>query len=420
MRFPVVRQRRLLVLPALFVLLLTSGPHGAESDEVRALWVTRTSLTSPQSISTMVRTARANGFNTLLVQVRGRGDAYYDSTVEPRAAALALQPATFDPLQETLSLARQLGLRVHAWINVNLISSASELPSSREHVVYRRPEWLMVPRPLAAEMVLVPPQSPAYLGKLARWARSHNTEVEGLYLSPLQPAAAGHTVSVVSEIVSRYAVDGVHLDYVRYPTADFDVSAAALAEFRTEVVRDLSADERRTLDALAEVDLLAYVDAFPERWNAFRRSRLTGLVRRLRTVVKRERPEALLTAAVVPDPVEASQQRLQDWRTWMDTGLLDVVCPMAYATDAEAFAQQIAAARRVVSENALWIGIGAYRLSPMMTIDHIRTARRLGTAGIALFSYDSLTNPAQYGPDYLPTVARAVFGDHDTATAGGR
>src|SRR5688500_12917070 len=40
--------------------------------ETRALWVLRTSLTSPASIASLVEAARQHGFNTLLVQVRGR------------------------------------------------------------------------------------------------------------------------------------------------------------------------------------------------------------------------------------------------------------------------------------------------------------------------------------------------------------
>ena len=45
-------------------------------DEVRALWVARTSLTSPQAIEQMADAAKQSGFNTLLVQVRGLGDSY--------------------------------------------------------------------------------------------------------------------------------------------------------------------------------------------------------------------------------------------------------------------------------------------------------------------------------------------------------
>ena len=183
------------------------GPSdSAPTDDVRGLWVQRTSLTSPQKIATMVAAARDNGFNTLLVQVRGRGEAYYDSAIEPRASDLEAQPAGFDPLGTVLQLAHAAGLRVHAWINVDLVSSATTLPRSREHIVARHPEWLMVPQALAGSLDAVDPQSPEYVGTLARWTRGQSDTVEGLYLSPIDPGARDYQTRVVSR--NRREVSG--------------------------------------------------------------------------------------------------------------------------------------------------------------------------------------------------------------------
>lgn len=388
------------------------------ADEVRAMWVLRTSLTSPQAIESMIRAARENGFDTLLVQVRGRGDAYFNDGLEPRASRLALQPPSFDPLHAVLTSAHEYELKVHAWINVNLVASASDLPSSRSHVIYRHPEWLMVPRELAREMADLDPQSPAYIGKLARWTRAHSDEVEGLYLSPLLPDAAAYTADVIGDIAKRYPLDGVHLDYVRYPNDAFDYSQSAMAVLRTEVAPRLPATERMRRDARAVVTPTTYADRFPNAWDAVRRSRLTSLVMRIRTAVKRRLPAATISAAVVPDAQDATQSRFQDWRTWLDSSLLDVAIPMAYTQDAEVFADQIASARRVAGLHGLWAGIGAYRLSPGQTIDNIITARRLNADGIALFSYDSLTDPAQHQIDYLAQVAYGAFaGPRPAATS---
>ena len=379
-------------------------------DEVRALWVVRTSMTSPQSVEAVVRTASDHGFNTLLVQVRGRGDAYFNNGVEPRAARLALQPPPFDPLQAILASAHDAGLRVHAWVNVNLVASANNLPASRDHIIYRHPEWLMVPRDLAAQMAATAPDSPAYLGTLSRWTRDHLDAVEGLYLSPLTQGAAAYTAEVLADLVARYPVDGVHLDYVRYPSAAFDYSRSAMEEIRADVRPHLRPDERLRMDARLRVRPTSYADRYPERWSSLRRSRLTSLLMRLRTVVKRHRPAALFSAAIVPDETDARTMRFQDWRTWLEGRLLDVVCPMAYTQDARIFESQIATVRDIAASTSVWAGIGAYRLSAAQTIDNIRTARRLETDGIALFSYDSLTDPAQHPIDYLAQVTEAAFG----------
>jgi uncharacterized lipoprotein YddW (UPF0748 family) len=391
----------------------------APPQEVRALWILRTSLGTPAAIAAMVRTARDAGFNTLFVQVRGRGDAFYAGGPEPRGAALAAQPASFDPLAVAIGAGHAAGLKVHAWMNVNLVSSATTLPTARSHVVHRHPEWLMVPRALADEMATVEPQSPAYVGKLARWSRASAGRVEGLYASPLHPGYAQHMEGLVSGLVERYAVDGVHLDYLRFPGVEFDYSRAALAEFRAEVLPDLTTAERQRLDARLRVDPMIYADMFPERWARFRRSRVTALMMRLRTAVKNGRPEALVTAAVFPDQEEAFARKLQDWRSWLEAGFVDAVCPMAYSTDRAVFAAQIQAARQIAGGARVWAGIGSWRLSPARTIENILTARRLGAAGIALFSYDSLADPAQHPGDYLAQVRRGAFADRHDALGSG-
>lgn len=387
--------------------------------ETRALWVLRTSLTSPESIATLVRSAHDHGFNALFVQVRGRGDAYYRGGVEPRPADLVRQPESFDPLSTVLETAHAAGLRVHAWVNVNLVSSAADLPAAREHLVYRHPLWLMVPRDIAQEVATVDPESPAYVGKLARWTRTQSAEIEGLYASPIIPEAAEYTESIVSDIARRYALDGVHLDYARYPTERFDYSAGAIREFRASVRPGLTATVRRTLDGQELVDLFAYPDGLPDQWRAFRIARLTALLSRLHRAVKRERPAAVVSVAATPDLREALDRRLQDWDAWLKDGLVDALCPMAYTPEPARFAEQIAAARQAAGTRPVWAGIGAYRLSPTQTIENIQTARRLGATGVILFSYDSLTNPRQATPDYLSLVGRGAFTTSAT-TAGYR
>jgi uncharacterized lipoprotein YddW (UPF0748 family) len=399
------------LLLAVFACLVVVGrePRAAsDGPEVRALWVTRSSLVSPDRVAAMVRSAAASGFNTLLVQVRGRGDAYFPSRVEPRAQALAGQPLSFDPLASTLALARARGLRVHAWVNVNLTSSGAELPTSREHVVYEHPEWLMVPRALAFELGRIHPRSPEYVGRLARWTRSLPTEVEGLYSSPVHAGAVDRLVSVVDELVSNYALDGLHLDYARYPSASFDYSRGALGAFRTQIDGELSGAERLRYGTKDVAALLAVTELKPERWAEFRRSRLNALVMRVRTVAKARRPGIVLSAAVYPDSSEAASARLQDWRSWIEHRMIDVICPMAYTPDTATFAAQIAAVRQHAGGQPVWAGIGAYQLSSSRTVENIRTARRLGAEGIVLFSYDSLAQ-SPHGADYLPALGRAAF-----------
>ena len=355
----------------------------------------------------MVASAKAGGFNTLLVQVRGRGDAYYAGTLEPRAAELAGKP-TFDPLATVLDDAHAAGLKVHAWVAVNLVSSAVTLPASRDHVIYRAPEWLMVPRELAAEMKKISLRSPAYLGRLARWSRANNTSVEGLYLSPLHPGAQDHAAAVIAEIATNYDVDGIHLDYIRFPNAEFDYSPAAMDQFKASIAPDLTDRQKREAATREAIDPAAYPNLNPERWSDFRRERLTTLLIKIRAAVKAVRPAMIVSAAVVSDAQVAFDDRLQDWLGWVDQSLLDVICPMAYTTDAAVFQKQIAAARAYAGSHPVWAGIGAYQLTASQTLGHIAAANKLGAAGVILFSYDALIAPPN-GAGSVSELGRAAF-----------
>ena len=123
---------------------------------------------------------------------------------------------------------------MHAWVGVNLVSSAVDLPASRQHIIYRQPDWLMVPRELARTLNRLDPQSPAYLAQLARWSRARPDEVEGLYASPIHPWAVTHLTAVVTELVTTYAVDGFISTTCDFPTK---TSTTVVRRFNNSSVR---------------------------------------------------------------------------------------------------------------------------------------------------------------------------------------
>ena len=243
----------------------------------------------------------------------------------------------------------------------------------------------MVPMELAAS--IGDPRGPRFVRTLASWTRSQSATVEGLFISPIPAARPITSRSVVEDLVARYAVDGVHFDYVRYPGASFDYSREALREFRDEVAPGLPRQDRHALERKQRSNPLVWTRTYPQRWEAFRRARLTALVRRLRAVVAEHRPKAVVSAALVPDPQTAVAAKFQDWPAWAADGVIDVLCPMSYATELGVFRQQVESARSAASGRPVWAGIGAYRLSGDDTLRQIQEARALGVDGVLLFSY---------------------------------
>jgi uncharacterized lipoprotein YddW (UPF0748 family) len=361
-------------LPVQGVAPAPAAPAGAPT-EMRGLWVVRTALVSPQAVDAVVDQAKQAGFNALFVQVRGRGDAFYSSRLVPRSLLLEGQPASFDPLARLLRRAHGQGLQVHAWVNV-LLAAGFVGPWPRGHVAALHPDWLMVPQVAAADALAAPREA---WTRLIRDAAPNDTE--GFYLSPSAAGVPEHLEAVVRELVRAYPVDGLHLDFIRYPGVDYDYSRAALEGFRAPTAKG---------GVFRIAELLAGPAGEPERWAAYLRQRLTALAERLSRGARAERAGLVVSAAVVPDEVQAVTERFQDWPSWLPAGIVDALCPMAYTPDARLFRQQVEQARARAGRVKVWAGVGAYRLTPSAVVDRVRAAREAGAEGVVLFSHESL------------------------------
>lgn len=376
--------------------------------EVRGLWVTRSWMTTPAQVAQVVADARRHGFTAIFVQVRGRGDAFYQGGPDPRSTLLARQPASFDPLNDLIARSRDAGVQVHAWLNVNLVAGATALPTASQHIVVQHPEWLMVPRPLASSLLRRSPREPGYLQALASWSARHSSTIEGVFASPIPQGAHDRLDATIDHLTSKYALDGLHLDYIRYPSPDFDVSRAALDAFRLSLVPELTPAELSDLDTRARANPLAFIDLYATRWASFRRDRLTQLVVRLRATARTNRPAIQLTTAVWPDAGQARDYKLQDWSRWLRDGVIDAACPMMYMTSGSTFDRQLQDLSRQ-PDGGVWPGIGAFKINADEAARRVDVARAMGFSGVMLYSYDSMTGGAGKPSPYLTTLQRRAF-----------
>jgi uncharacterized lipoprotein YddW (UPF0748 family) len=381
-------------------------------EEVRAVWVVRYSMTSAEAVRSMVRTADEAGFNTLLVQVRGRADAFYDSGIEPAGESIR-EEGRFDPLELAVTEAHARGMAVHAWVNTHLVWGPAALPQSPEHLVNAHPDWLGVPRELARELAPVDPSDERYVARLIRYAEENPGTVEGVYTSPSHPEVQDRVHAVWMDLARRYDLDGIHFDYIRFPSARYDYSVGALERFRMWARGSLPEARFARLDTAYEDDLLAFVDGEPELWDAFRRAQVTRLVARIREDVRALNPRMIVSAAVIADSDLAYHDRFQPWKEWLRDGLIDVAVPMAYTPDPERFDALVQDARGAApARDRVWAGIGAYMNSERGTLEMIDIARARDAGGIVLFSYDWAVTEGQGDPSdpLLQRIGRERFG----------
>ena len=293
----------------------------------KAVWVVRDKITTKSAIDDLMADATTRGIHDVVVQVRGRGDAYYDSKLEPRAETLA--DDSFDPLAHLVRAGAAVGVRAHAWGNVFFVWSSAEgaLPQSSEHLVRRHPDWLLRPGGVK------------YLDPVG------GSDWEGIYIDPKNAEAREHTLAVFSDIVSRYRVEGFHYDYVRYPQ-------------------------------------VTYADS-PEDHAA-----VSALVSEGAKRLRKARRGIVISAAVFPDPNVARERVLQRWPEWAEAGLVDLLCPMAYRRDTAEVARLLTKARAAAPKTRMWGGLMAYVGERELVRQQVRAAEHAGCEGAILFAYD--------------------------------
>ncbi len=380
-------------------------------EEVRALWVVRFTLTSEEAITDMVERAHAAGFNTLIVQVRGRADAFYLSDLEPRGESVR-EPDGFDPLALVIREAHARGMAVHAWINTHLVWGPTVHPTDPDHLVIANPDWLAVPKRLGRELFGVDPFDPSFFDRLVEDAVANESTVEGIYSSPSHPLVQDRVHAVWLDLARRYDLDGLHFDYIRFPSADYDYSLGALERFRLWIRPEVTDARFAELDGAYAGDLYAFVEGEPGLWDRFRREQITSLVERIYRDVKAVDPRLVVSAAVIADREVAFSDRFQDWPTWLRDGILDIAVPMAYTPDAGRFLDLVETARSAAGDRRrMWAGIGAYMNTPEATIQMIDIARAEDSGGVVIFSYDWVVGEGEGNPadPLLERIGRARF-----------
>lgn len=337
----------------------TTGP-------VDYLWVLRTSLVHAEDVPRIVARAKEMGVRGILVQVLGRGDAWYRSDRLPVPEPLVGKER--DPLGEILPLAHAAGLEVHAWVNCCLVWSAPKRPVSPQHVLNAHPEWiarLADGRPMTR---LTPRQR-------------ERQRVEGVFLSPAHPAVRTWIADNVREIAVRYKVDGIHLDYIRNPTVAIGYDPTSRARFALESGVDPLMFSRQPAAARARLD---------SAWAAFQLEQVTAIVREVRDTLSIVRPGLPLSAAVVADSLTAWKLKRQPWSRWVRDGLLDRAFLMCYAPAVQVVLQQLQSLSAQVGLDRLVPGIAMYNAPLSSAAAKIKAVRAMGFPAVALYSYDSL------------------------------
>jgi uncharacterized lipoprotein YddW (UPF0748 family) len=291
-------------------LLLTLGCQSAQPlrDPVRAIWVTRGDYKTAEDVSRVIQNCEQAGFNTILFQVRGNGTAFYDSPYEPWAEQFDFKDPGYDPLALAVEEAHRRGVDLHAWVNVMPAWRGEDPPSDPDQLYNAMPDWFWYDQ------------------------NGNRQKLSSFYVSlnPCRPEVREYLVEVFSDIAKRYDVDGLHLDYIRFPNEP----PATPRKSGLDYPRDA-----RTL-ALFKADTGQTPDSDPEAWTTWRREQVTQLVREIRQGLNQTRSSVALTAAASSVADRARTRYFQDAQGWLRENLVDAIMMMNYTDDPEQFAKR--------------------------------------------------------------------------------
>ena len=288
--------------------------------EFRSLWVItwehiNAQNTAQENMATVRRILdnmqKAN-MNAVLWQVRQGGTSYYRSGYEPWGPYAGYRDPGYDPLAYAVQEAHKRGMEIHAWINCFQTAEMVDGAPARQH-----PEWVCR-------------------------NREDQPMTSSRALSPGLKQVRDYTVNVAMDIVRRYDVDGLHLDYVRWNEETGPTGLLKAEPERPALDGQITDEEMLALTTSSASRYLYDVEhpynaGIPSgfgSWEDWWRWSVTEFVRTLHDSIQATKPWVRLSAAVLGrynwGVWNGYNDVYQDAALWFNTGYVDQLMPMHY------------------------------------------------------------------------------------------
>ena len=337
--------------------------------EVRAMWLDRGTIVKARSeadLSKIFNRMAKAGINTVFFETVNSGYPIYPSRVAPQQNPMV---RGWDPLQAAVKLAQERNMELHAWVWVFAIvnqrhNKILNLPQDYPGpVLDRYPDW----------------------GITDQDGNSFHYHSGKAFLDPANPRVQRYLSSLLEEIATNYDVDGIHLDYIRYPFQspsgrhNYGYGTASRRKFK----------QMTGVDPI-ELNIGGHLWS---QWTGFRIKQVDNFVSAVSQRLKAKRPDLILSTAVFPMPRQERLNEIQQhWEKWVREGSIDLLVPMTYASDTEELYQLTRPLfDNFNEEQALLLpGIRLLNIPDIVAMDQIQLLRGLSTEGFALFAAENL------------------------------
>lgn len=338
--------------------------HLSDETEGRALWNHSGLGAYPGDWERSAKELAAAGINMIFPNMAWGGLAHYDSSVLPQSAKFTKYG---DQIAQCVKAAHKHKLEVHVWkITWNLEGAPKE-----------------------------------FVDKMQKDGRTQISSTGDTinWLCPSNPENVLLELNAITEIVRNYDVDGIHLDYIRYPGSRACYCDECHKRFMLATRQHIQEWPASVLPGTGQ-HAKAYVE-----WRA---QQITRLVRLIHKRARQIKPNIKISTAVFGGYPSCVTSIGQDWIAWAKAGYVDFVCPMNYTEDPKYFTDLLENQLALMPKGvAIYPGIGATAsnslLTPDAVIGQIHLARFLGASGWTIFDYS-----ANISRTILPAIQMGV------------
>jgi uncharacterized lipoprotein YddW (UPF0748 family) len=393
--------------------IYAQNPPPKENNVSLGVWVTVFSpekpLYSTGNADKMLRACKVCGVTDIYLQVYRANKAYYDSDIMDRSAFdKILESAGTDTVKYILREASSLGIKVHAWVNMLSLAQNSEADILRKfgNAVLTRDQF-----------------GRDSMGKGGEGGPDKGfIKEDQLFLEAGDYRVRGYLTEMVGELLIKYpSFEGLHLDYIRYPSAvPFIPGSRFTSHGLSYGYNKMNIKSFETKTGLSPRKMPGTRKNY-HTWDEWRRSRITTLMRYVSVEARQLNPKIHISCAVVPSLERSYLVTFQDWRDWIEKGYADHIVFMNYTEDTEYMSDLSASVMGLADRKNIRIGLGAYLLKdePERIREQIDSCLSLDPGGIVLFSYAeaaSLESLRSFLKDIwgTPENESIVDGDHTT------
>lgn len=336
--------------------------------ENRAIWY-RSTEKSDEEVRAVVEKLKTLNINTIYLETwyNGRFIGYSDNEL----IAHSVPNGSYDAMEGFVRICHENGIQVHAWVQNFFIGTVEAQEQTNQALAdHFAGRWLTDCK-----------------GKDTFYYGVSNTNF--IFLNPYDKEVRSLLVDFYREIITKYEVDGLHLDYIRFPELNYGTNDFG---YNDNIVSAWQKENHTTVDPRTLTSGELY-----DSWNTFRQEIINSFVGEVYSMVCDTDPSVWLSAAVYPGIPNVKNEIFQDCENWVQNGYMDELFSMSYGADNSYVSDNASKFAQLAGDSCFYsTGISAFGETVQMNFAlQMTEVTGQGADGVAIFSLANI-NPSHY------------------------